>query len=831
MRADLVRCRTALLAAVASVLLILGLTSMPSVVAPAHALDPGYARLTLTELTPSTVTSAGGDVVRVRGRVTNTFDRPIKNLKVRVQLGAQVRTAVGLRTSLMAPASAFPVLTPQRSVADTISPGENAAFDLEVPISGPGGLQIEDTGVYPLLVSVTGVPESGGLVQVAESRSLLPVLSLPADSRRASGFVDPAYGGGDTRLGRDGSLAPDTSEPAALTMIWPLAATPQLAPGVLGGATEPVRLISDRLAESLKPEGRLGAQLAALEKVAQPDGPNAGLRDGLCVAVDPDLLVTVHGMTLGYVVSDDPSDPRSDTTPGTGKADARAWIAQLRSIAEDLCVTALPFAQAGLDSLSTIGDEELSTTAVNGAADIVDALLGVESARDVTIPAVGTLSTAGRDVLTSQGRTAAAVASSAVEPDTSDALGRYRSGDVGLQTYDAPISAALGAAGTRPAVPSIMPSWQQPDLREESPVSRRQTALAALAFPMLTVPDSDDGMRKPVTGRSAFVMPPTYWSPTAEDSEALLGAADLLLASGTARQVPLRDVAGSLPDATENAPLVTPGDTDALVAKGFPISSAQAGEVRSNVALTSQLKSSLVGSPDTVTTPQAYVAPLYEDALRAIATPETQTLEQARQLRTMRIGAVSSTLDHMRQAVTLLDPGGRYTLASERSPLLLIVRNDLALPIRVEMDIDAPEALNVGELGVQEIPPLGTRQIQIPTHASSSERATVNIAMVTSTGVPLSEPITLSIYSNAYGKALFWITIIAGVLLVLLVARRLWHRFTGEPDPADEDRPEPDADEIRLASTPYEQRLDLTREEREEREESGDPPPGDRKDP
>lgn len=824
-RADLVRRPVALLGTLmASVLLVLGLSSVPSITPSAHAVGPGYASLTLTEFTPSTITSAGGDVVRVSGRVTNTFDRPINSIQVRLQLGPQVGTAVGLRTSLMAPPSSFPVLTPQRTLATTIDPGESADFDIEAPISGPGGLQIERTGVYPLLVSATGVPESGGIVQVAESRSLLPVLSLPANAARAAEFVDPAYGTTDARLGRDGSVAPDTSAPADLTMIWPLAATPQLAPGVLGGATEPVRLISDRLAESLAPGGRLGAQLTALEKVADPDGPDARIRSGLCVAVDPDLLVTVHGMTLGYVVSDDPTDPRSGTTPGTGQGVARDWLDQLRTIADELCVTALPFAQAGLDSLSAIGDEQLSATAVSGAADIVDALLGVESARDVTLPAVGTLSEAGRNLLTSQDRTAAAIASSAVEPTTVDDLGRYRSGAVGLQTYEAPITAALGAAGTRPVVPSIMPSWQQPNLPQESAVSRRQSALAALAFPMVTVPDTDAPGPGPVTGRSAFMMPPTYWSPTAEDAAALLGTADLLLASGTAREVPLGDVAGRLADATESAPLVTPGDTDPLVAKGFPISSADAGRVRANGALASQLQNSLVGSPDTVTTPQAYVAPLHEDALRAVATPETQTLNEARRLRTMRIGAVGSTLDNMRQSVSLLDPGGRYTLASERSPLLLIVQNDLALPIRVEMDIEAPEALNVGELGVQEIPPIGTRQIQIPTHASSSEKATVNIAMITSTGVPLSTPISLSIYSNAYGKPLFWITIVAGGILVLLVARRLWRRFTGEPDPADHDRPEPDADEIALASIPYQKRLDLTREELGEA-------PDDRKDP
>ena len=44
------------------------------------------------------------------------------------------------------------------------------------------------------------------------------------------------------------------------------------------------------------------------------------------------------------------------------------------------------------------------------------------------------------------------------------------------------------------------------------------------------------------------------------------------------------------------------------------------------------------------------------------------------------------------------------------------------------------------------------------------------------------------------------------MILVLLTARRLWHRFRGEPDPADEDRPEPDENERRLATAGYQQR-------------------------
>jgi hypothetical protein len=47
------------------------------------------------------------------------------------------------------------------------------------------------------------------------------------------------------------------------------------------------------------------------------------------------------------------------------------------------------------------------------------------------------------------------------------------------------------------------------------------------------------------------------------------------------------------------------------------------------------------------------------------------------------------------------------------------------------------------------------------------------------------------VHSNAYGKVLFFITLSVGAVLVALAGRRLWHRFRGEPDRADLDRPDP----------------------------------------
>jgi hypothetical protein len=65
----------------------------------------------------------------------------------------------------------------------------------------------------------------------------------------------------------------------------------------------------------------------------------------------------------------------------------------------------------------------------------------------------------------------------------------------------------------------------------------------------------------------------------------------------------------------------------------------------------------------------------------------------------------------------------------------------------------------------------------------------IDVSLRTADGLPLGDPVRLSVHSNAYGKVLFFITLSAGAVLVLLAGRRLWHRFRGQPDRADLDRP------------------------------------------
>ena len=150
--------------------------------------------------------------------------------------------------------------------------------------------------------------------------------------------------------------------------MWPLGDRPRLAAGAPGGTT-PVRLIDDDLATSLSAGGRLDALLSAVDFATSPSvDPGGQVRSAVCLAVDPDLLVTVNAMTGGYVVNDGPDMGASTPThPGTGQDAAANWLKRLKSVAQRMCVAPANYAQADLDALQRVGDPGLSSIATNGA--------------------------------------------------------------------------------------------------------------------------------------------------------------------------------------------------------------------------------------------------------------------------------------------------------------------------------------------------------------------------------------------------------------------------------------------------------------------------------
>jgi hypothetical protein len=732
-----------------------------------------FLTLSIETVAPSTVTTSSDPFVTVRATVTNTGDRRVDDVSVRMQAATAVDTTAGLRTSLTLDQDRFERVGDFVTVADSLEKDESRQFDMSMQLRSTTepSLGIEAPGVYPLLLNVNGTPEYGGTARLDDARFLLPVVGLP----RNPGEMDPTAPGAMP-------LPPNTRNPVAMTVLWPLADIPRLAAGIPGSVDERVRLIDDELAGELATGGRLDTLLKAVEFATQPGlDPDGRLASSLCIGLDPDLLVTVSNMTRGYLVVDNPADPASTTREGTGSAAAGQWLSRLETIASSTCVTAMPFAQTDLGAVADIGDSTLLSSAVSAPADIVDGILGITSTRGFTWSTTGGVDADTADALRTAGTGTVLVADNSISPPTSAPTSLLVSSEtrpsdtqqtetLAATQYDAATAAALAGVGDTPSTPALTPTEQRFDLATDSRTARLQDALGALNFHALV------GTDRP--GRTVTVAPPQYWTAGGDEPSAILSTVSSLLRSGLATPRPLAEL---LAEPTSGPPVT---GIDAAT----ELDTGTIGLVQSQSARVDTLMQSLVEDPQSALTPRLYTAPLREDMLRALSTAgrASAASDETGVMARDRLAAIRIGLDTIYGSVTVLAPGGVYTLASEQSPLLLVARNDLPVPVNVLLRVDAPPEMTISDVGVTQLPARGSRTITVPAEVDDTRNLSVDFSVTTLDGSRLGEVSTVSVRSNAYGQALAIITACAGALLLLLAGRRLWHRFRGQPDPADE---------------------------------------------
>ncbi|WP_377450199.1 glycoprotein [Rhodococcoides fascians] len=732
-----------------------------------------FLTLSIETVAPSTVTTSSDPFVTVRATVRNTGDRRVDDVSVRMQAATAVDTTAGLRTSLTLDQDSFDRVGDFVTVAESLEEDESRQFDMSMQLRSTTepSLGIEAPGVYPLLLNVNGTPEYGGTARLDDARFLLPVVGLP----RNPGELDPTAPDAVP-------LPPNTRNPVAMTVLWPLADIPRLAAGIPGSVDERVRLIDDELAGELADGGRLDTLLKAVEFATQPGlDPDGKLASSLCIGIDPDLLVTVSNMTRGYLVVDNPADPAGTTREGTGSAAAAQWLSRLETVASSSCVTAMPFAQTDLGAVADIGDSTLLNSAVSAPADIVDGILGITSTRGFTWSTTGGVDAGTADALRSAGTDTVLVADNSISPPTSAPTSLLVSTDtqpsetqptetLAATHYNSATAAALAGVGDIPSTPALTPAEQRFDLAADSRTARLQDALGAVNFHALV------GADRP--GRSVTVAPPQYWTAGGDEPSAILSTVSSLLRSGLATPRPLADL---LAEPTSGLPVTSIDAATELDAGTIDL-------VRSQSARIDTLMQSLVEDPQSALTPRLYTAPLREDMLRALSTAgrASAVSEETGAMARDRLTATRIGLDTIYGSVTVLAPGGVYTLASEQSPLLLVARNDLPVPVNVLLRVDAPPEMTISDVGVNQLPARGSRTITVPAEVDDTRNLSVDFSVTTLDGSRLGEVSTVSVRSNAYGQALAVITACAGALLLLLAGRRLWHRFRGQPDPADE---------------------------------------------
>ena len=705
---------------------------------------PRFVELAVGSITPSTVTATTTNLT-VRGSLRNTGDRTVTDLDVRLERAPAVATANDLSTALRVTPEKFISTGAFTRVANRLNPGEAVDFTLDLPTTGRRGssLALIDPGVYPVLVNVNGTPDFGNTARLDTAHFLLPVQGLPA--------------------GTPGSVV-TAAAPPELTVLWPFAEPPRLLPVAPGS---PALLADDGLATSLAPGGRLSGLLSAATTATEASAdPKGALRASLCLALDPDLLATAEAMTApsGYLVR----TADGGTTAGTGSTAAARWLGRLRSAVADTCVVALPWGQADLNATARAQLTTQEQIAVAGGVAEVTRVLGVDTLPGLTWPGSGALTTTTAGRLQGLGQSTVLLAADAVTGVDGVALpGTTRAvrvpagaGPLGVALLDPPASAALAATGQSPRATGPGPSTA-------GRTNALQDAIGAMSWPSLVRRSPDAAGAGAPT--SVVLAPPQQWTADAAEAETVLSTVGGLFSAGLATPRPL----ASLATATAAAPaaqLAYPVRASAseLPAQTTDLVGRTAAQVIDFGAATSVDVQARV-DPATLTNP------LHQDLVRSLSTATGAP----------PAGEVADVLAELEALVQLQTPGGTYTLASESSPLLLVVRNGLPVAVDVRISVTGPPGLAVTDIGVQQLPASSARQLMLPTSVGRTGQFAVDVTLTTAGGSSLGPATRVLVRSTAYGTATAAVTGAAGLLLLLLVGRRLWHRFRGEPDPAD----------------------------------------------
>ena len=681
--------------------------------------------LTILNVSPDYLTAK--HPVVVSGTVTNTSDSPLTGLKVQLRSSHSALTS---RDALQMYADSTtvadsPVIGTAVPLTATLAPKATADFSVKLK---PAQAGLTSFGVYPLAAEVVG---QDGAALIAE-RTFLPY--WPGKARQNPKRQD-------------------------ISWIWPLIGRPDRS--ACGG------LLSNRLAASLTPHGRLGRLLAA--------GRDYAARTHLTWAVDPELLSSAALMTKPYHSGGTPSCGGRTSRPASQAA--AAWLAAARSALASEPGLLTPYADVDAAALIHRGlNADLATAISFGRASAGQALAprqasgsgsaatsstGDKPGNGPDIPGGGRLDSrlawpaggiASFSVISALGadgiRTVVLNSSVMRPPDTVNytpsAVSSTPSG-VGprmrVLVSDSTISQILGQANVASTSAGAAFSVRQRVLAETAMIAAEQPGLA----------------------RSLVIAPPRRWDPPPQL------AADLLASTSSApwlRPVSLAKLAATAPNAgqaTRHLRQVTSGDE---LQRGLL---RQVRQLGTQAAL---LQSILVQkNPDLVAARLGTESSAWRGGGRRAATAASLVRQVS--------GYVSSQL----RAVQVIGPQ-RVTLGGLSGTLPVSIANRLPVAVRVQLVVSAPSG---GRIDVK----LPARDVTVAAHTDQTLKLRVRAAVVGSTTIQLAlaapggarlpaAEVTLTVQATHFGTLALYIIGIALAVFLLASVRRALRRGRGD---------------------------------------------------
>lgn len=705
------------------------------------------ASLEVTSVSPGFATSRG--TVTVSGFITNTTTAPISGVTIQLWSSSRRLTSRAEMSEYLGVASSAGIYDTPVNGAEVSLPALAAHATTKWSISlRASQVGMTQFGVYPLAAqaSVGGVPVVNGHV-----RTFLP-------------FYPP-------------QPAHPSLQQLRIAWVWPLIATPQQA--VCRA------LLSNTLAGSIAPTGRLGRLLAA-------GAGSSGHRSQVTWAIDPALLSSAVAMTSPYRVGGTPTC--GGGTPEPASTAARNWLAQLRAVVarQDFFVT--PYADVDVAALSHQGlDSELASAFSSGRAT-ASQVLGTAQR-----PAP-----AGTGSGTATGSATRRRNAAGLHPPSRPGWIAWPAN--GIADYGVLGSLAVNGVGTVVLDGSMMPPTTPP-LFTPSGVTTTTTGVGTKLNVLLTDDGLDQivasaGARPPATGsparvsaaaadfaseqqflaqtamivsespttaRSVIVVPPRRWDPPS-------GVASALLATSQApwlKPVSLAALAGSK-QAAGQVPRQQPPQTPIRGKELRPSLLQQIRKLDSQI----QLHASIFTSrpPHYLSAAVAAVESSAWDGSRA-------GTRQARAL----LQRIQAYLASQQRALTVVDPP-RITLGGKSGSVPVSIDNRLRQSVTVTLKITAasPNRIVFGNFNHLVTVAAGKQRIiKIPVHSAVAGSTVLSIQLCTRDGTPLpGASATMTVEATRFGTlALVIIGIAFGVFVLTSVGRAI--RRGRDSDPAD----------------------------------------------
>lgn len=347
------------------------------------------------------------------------------------------------------------------------------------------------------------------------------------------------------------------------------------------------------------------------------------------------------------------------------------------------------------------------------------------------------------------------------------------------------LAISLRATG---AVPEIA-GYSNPDLRydveSDSSASRMSVAIAVLDHTVRTAP-------------TAVIVPPADWSVTRGEAQEFLAAVAAHLRTGDASPRSLPTLAAQ---ARSNV-AATPAAPVAPAAMGTPyvdpgaIGSQNSAYTQTATDSVLELTLLMRNDPNIALTRESFTHPLFKDLLRAISSYglRSRALSTVRRNAALdRLAVVARTEARLRHSVSLLPPGSVFTRTSELSPLLVVARNGLPLPVSAEVDFSSSSpngSVRIPSPGPQLIPAKGSITVSLMPEMTNDASTTDVSLWLQKDDIRISNPIQLRVQSarGTYPWLILsigiFIAVIVGVMKLVRARRKaLPHTFIRRIDP------------------------------------------------